>query len=483
MLFNSFAFLVLVTMTFTLYYTPILRRHQIEILITASIVFYSWSSLYFLLLLIISALINALSSYFVFYGESPARSRLVAVSGVVANLSVLTMFKYGKLIYTSFFADILGTHGVGALIVSLPLPIGISFYTFQGISLVVDSFRKDIGIDTKVDGSKRAFFLKHTKKSFFFIIFFPHSVSGPIVKSKDFLPQCGEKRFSSIDWENVFRLIVIGYFLKSVVADNLKEHLIFITYPYFQSSSSLTLIVMLFGYSFQIFADFAGYSSIAIGIAALFGYRLCMNFNYPYISRSFAEFWRRWHMSLSSWLRDYLYIPLGGNKKGKARVYLNLMIVMFLGGLWHGAAWSYAIWGAFHGIALAIERLFVSDPLKESSNRVISVLRMLLVFVFVSFAWLLFRLPNYHEAFMYLRAIFENINLKNQITVIMCIFIFSAPVVVYHLIYLARTGFFGDTRFYKEALFPIFLQRYEYLIYGMMLFLLAVNSGVTGEFI
>ena len=156
-----------------------------------------------------------------------------------------------------------------------------------------------------------------------------------------------------------------GYFLKLVVADNLKDFTAYLVYPGLMTLSSFTLLSMLIGYSFQIFADFAGYSLIALGLASLFGYRLMQNFNYPYISNTFSEFWKRWHISLSTFLKEYLYFPLGGSRKGRLRTYINLTITMVLGGLWHGAAWSYAVWGAFHGFALALERL-INDKYKLS---------------------------------------------------------------------------------------------------------------------
>ena len=173
------------------------------------------------------------------------------------------------------------------------------------------------------------------------------------------------------------------FFKKWLVADNLKDITYWISYPFFQNLSSLTLITLLTGYSAQIFADFAGYSLIAIGVAELFGYHLPQNFNFPYISKSFSEFWTRWHISLSSWLKEYLYFSLGGNRKGKGRTYLNLLIVMFLGGLWHGAAWSFAVWGLWHGTALVIERKFFN--IKESSSFLVSSVRVFFCVFFCDF--------------------------------------------------------------------------------------------------
>ncbi|HEX5001148.1 MAG TPA: MBOAT family O-acyltransferase, partial [Bacteroidia bacterium] len=267
-----------------------------------------------------------------------------------------------------------------------------------------------------------------------------------------------------------FRKLVIGYFLKMVVADNLKEFTFWISYPYFEGFKTLPLLVMLFGYSCQIFADFAGYSLIAIGLAKLFGYNLLKNFNFPYISTSFKEFWKRWHISLSSFLMEYLYIPLGGNRKGKIRTYVNLMITMLLGGLWHGAAWSYAVWGAFHGLALAVERFF-TYRLSLPNSLLIRFLRGLLVFSFVTLAWLLFKLPNFTHVIKYIQAIFANDG-SNYFEMSIYIFIYSIPVVLYHLVYLSEQKFGA-----------IKLRKAEFLPYGVMLFLILTNSGPAGSFI
>lgn len=210
---------------------------------------------------------------------------------------------------------------------------------------MLDVFRE------KKSNSKRivpASLREHAGRTILFISFFPHLIAGPILKANDFYPQISHKKFNQINWERSFKTLVLGYFFKMVVADNLMDFTSSIIYPEYQSS--LTLLAMLFGYSFQIFADFAGYSLIAIGLAKLFGYNLMENFNFPYISSSFKEFWKRWHISLSTFLMEYLYFPLGGNRKGKVRTYINIMTTMILGGLWHGAAWSLPYGVAFTGL-------------------------------------------------------------------------------------------------------------------------------------
>ncbi|MGY2132902.1 MBOAT family O-acyltransferase [Hymenobacter sp. HD11105] len=311
---------------------------------------------------------------------------------------------------------------------------------------------------------------KHAERTLFFISFFPHLVAGPILKAHDFLPQIGRKYFRDIDWESVFKLLVTGYFLKMVVADNLKEFTYGLAAPYYQYHASLTLLAMLFGYSMQIFADFAGYSSIALGLGKLFGYSLQQNFNFPYIATSFKEFWKRWHISLSTFLLEYLYIPLGGNRKGKGRTYLHLIITMLLGGLWHGAAWSYAVWGLVHGLALALEKVTGND--RPSPGALAQVLRGLFVFTFVTLAWLLFKLPNFADVVGFVQSIAQNTHIAINARIIASILVYSLPVILYHIYYLVRA---------YEVLRPAI--RLEYAVYGVLLFLILVNSGRAESFI
>ena len=464
MLFNSFIFLGLVFLTFILYYLPFLSKFQISILIISSLVFYAFNQPILVLLLLFSVSINIVSSYFIVYGNDKYK-KAYAIAGVVLNLSILLFFKYSPLFSKTFFKE---SSSIGEFLLNMPLPIGISFFTFQGISLVVDIYKEKYFNNKDIVPKS---FLKHSERVLFFKGFFPQLISGPIVKAHDFIPQIGKKQMNQIKWEPFFKNIITGYFLKMVVADNLKDFTFWIAFPYFQGQSSITLLVMLFVYSIQIFADFAGYSLIAIGLAKLFGYDFNDNFNFPYISTSFKEFWKRWHISLSTFLMEYLYIPLGGNKKGKIRTYINLMIVMFLGGLWHGAAWSYAIWGSFHGLALALERFF-SDKIIVKTTQFTKFIKFLLVFGFVTLAWLLFKLPNIEHVVEYIRCIFNNFRIGIDIKKAIYILLYSSPVIAYHVLYLLK----------KRSKYESFF-KYDYILYGIMLFLIIFNSGSSGAFI
>ena len=377
MLFTSKAFLVLLTITLFIYYNNLFKNVQIWTLIISSIIFYSYNEPLHVIILLFSILINAFASYFIVYGNKNFKY-VYAFSGVFLNLILLIYFKYVTLFAHTFLNPNTSTFD---FLSKIPLPIGISFFTFQGISLIIDIYKGE-----KISGNEvvSKSFITHFKNVFFFKSFFPQLISGPIVKAYDFFPQIAYKSYRDLDYNKIFQLLILGYFFKCVVADNLKDFTQWISYPYFLGKPTITLASLLFAYSFQIFADFAGYSLIAIGLAKLFGYNFNINFNFPYISQSFKEFWKRWHISLSTFLMEYLYFPLGGNKKGKIRMYFNLLIVMLLGGLWHGAAWSYLFWGAFHGIALVIERVFNDYfNFKENANKLFIFFKVIFIFIFI----------------------------------------------------------------------------------------------------
>ena len=464
MLFNSFIFWGLCLATFALYYIPRLSKLQIPILILASLIFYSYKNVSLVLLLLFSAGINIFFSYAIANNTSTKR-KIYAMAGVTINLLGIAFFKYSPLIAKTLFSK---NSSLSEFLLTIPLPIGISFFTFEGISLLIDVLRKKQEDTISIVDTS---FTKHAGNILFFISFFPHLVSGPILKANDFLPQIKIKYFKDIEWEKAFKYLILGYFLKMVVADNLKDFTAYLSFPTIQWQGSITLLTLLWGYSCQIFSDFAGYSLIAIGLSKLFGYTFIQYFNFPYISTSFKEFWKRWHISLSSFLMEYLYFPLGGNKKGRVRTYINLMITMILGGLWHGAAWSYVIWGIFHGLALSLERL-ITFYVKIKKTKSITILKGGLVFTMVTFGWLLFKLPNFSDVIVYFKSLKENIVSEENYHYISYILIYSSPVILYHIFYL-----------FKERPFFSVLNKYDYLCYGIFLFLILTNSGTSGSFI
>ncbi|MEQ8414699.1 MAG: MBOAT family O-acyltransferase [Imperialibacter sp.] len=320
--------------------------------------------------------------------------RLILFTSIFFNLGVLGFFKYYNFFIDSWI-QAWANFGVvmTASTLNIVLPVGISFYTFQTMSYTIDIYRNQLQ-------PTRSFL------SFFtFVAYFPQLVAGPIERAAVLLPQITKRRsFSYTSAIQGIHLIVWGLFKKVAVGDNLGVIVDgFYGNVGLYSQSHLYTIFSIIFYSFQIYCDFSGYSDIAIGTSKLFGIDLNTNFNRPYFSQSFSEFWRRWHISLSSWLRDYLYIPLGGNRKGQARTYGNLFITMALGGLWHGASFNFIIWGALHGAFLAIERMF--KPLKIPFP---AILNRLFVFAVVSLAWIPFRSLNLTDTVNIFASFFKN---------------------------------------------------------------------------
>ena len=456
---TSLSFFALVIITVLLYYSPFFKKAQSYVLILSSLYFYISNTANFYHLFIIIIIINIVIRYYIICESTRNKRQLVAL-GVILNLLILALFKYSKLIANTFFPQ---SDGIEYLLTMIPFPVGISFITFHCISHLVDSYRSE---HTNISRS----FKKNAVDTMLYISFFPKILAGPIERSNFFLPQIQPKKLRNIEWDKCFKNIVLGYFFKMVIADNLKNYTFWIAYPYFLERSSFDLITMVFGYSIQIFADFAGYSLIAIGIAGLFGYHIRTNFDFPYISQSFSEFWRRWHISLSTFLRDYLYIPLGGNRNGRFRTYLNLMIVMCLGGLWHGAAWSFAIWGTFHGLALSIER-FLKNNISLPDFHFIRYIKIFTVFTFVTFAWLLFKLPDFSHVISYFDAIWNNMDLNSWTAIELYIILYSLPVIIHHTYVL-----FNYNKLINSA-------TVQTLLYGILLFFIITNSGSSEEFI
>jgi alginate O-acetyltransferase complex protein AlgI len=485
MWFNSLPFFWLLLATFVAYYTVRGRVLQVGVLLVASLIFYGWTEPTLLALLLASVLLNALTSYRVAAARSQRQKVAWATVGVVLNVLVLAFFKYAGLA-AEVVGRLLEPGDAAALkhLLTLPLPIGISFYTFEGISLLVDTYTGKVKPLARGQG-----FLQHWAETSLFVAFFPHLVAGPILKANQFLPQIGPRSLSEVQWGKVMRTLIQGYFLKCVVADNLKDHTFWLTYPECLNLGSVNGLVLTLGYSVQIFADFAGYSLIAIGLGAAFGYELPVNFHYPYIATSLKDFWRRWHISLSTWLRDYLYLPLGGNRCGPLRTYFNLFLVMLLGGLWHGAAWSYVVWGAYHGLGLALERLVVEELAPRLPARGIgsgpaagllralgAVLRLGWVFVFVTFGWLLFKLTDLQHAweFVQMMAVRWRSYLNTQ--ALAAVLLYSLPVFIMHALHLPST----------EGWWVRIQQRWvlvEDVALGLMLAALFVNRGSSYEFI
>ncbi len=347
-----------------------------------SLFFYYKSSGIYFILLIASTVIDYSLANFIYNANSQWKKKAWLIFSLVLNLGLLGYFKYTNFLYEIFCN--LSNHPFDPF--SIFLPVGVSFFTFQSLSYTIEIYRGDLKpVDRIIDYA-------------FFVSFFPQLVAGPIVRAKDFLPQVNQPTLVTKEMfgQAVF-LIVAGLFKKVIISDYISTNFVDRIFDNPTLYTGLENLFGVYGYAMQIYCDFSGYSDMAIGIALLFGYKLTLNFDSPYQSSSITEFWRRWHISLSTWLRDYLYISLGGNRKGRARTYFNQFMTMLLGGLWHGAAFRFILWGALHGAALGIDK-FIKEFFKIPDNRFFKIAGVLLTFHFVCFCWIFFRADDMHAA-------------------------------------------------------------------------------------
>ncbi len=386
MFFNSFEFAIFFAVVYSLY-RILPPKGQNSMLLVASYVFYGAWDWRFLFLILLSTVIDYVVGLNIeATSDVKRRKRLVAVS-VVANLSILGFFKYYDF-FAASLAELLVGFGVPAdvFLLQVVLPVGISFYTFQTMTYSVDIYRGLI----KPTHSFPDFAL--------FVAFFPQLVAGPIERAENLLPQVqGAREITPERNREGAWLCLWGLFKKLVIADNLA----ITVNAAFANSESLSgpeVLAVAYAFAFQIYCDFSGYTDIARGVAKLLGFELMVNFRAPFLADSPADFWSRWHISLSTWLRDYLYIPLGGNRKGELKTYRNLMLTMILGGLWHGAAWTFVLWGVYQGLALVIHRRmrpWLSDRLGAGFGW--SFLRVFGTFQLMAFGWLIFRSETFEQ--------------------------------------------------------------------------------------
>jgi len=394
MLFNSRTFLAFFAIVFPVYLLLRGRRRaQNAWLLAASLVFYGFWDYRFLALLALSSGVDFVTAQKIHDSADPRRKKAYLVVSLVMNLAVLGFFKYAN-----FFADsaiaMLALTGVKAppFALSIALPVGISFYTFQAMSYCIDVYRGD---------------LEPTRSPLdyaLFIAFFPHLVAGPIQRPVVLLPQMSRDR--RIEWSevNAGLCLIVGGYLKKVVIGDTMALVANPIFDHWRDHRGLDVVLAALAFTFQIYADFSGYSDIARGLSKLMGFELLLNFRLPYFAINPTDFWLRWHVSLSTWLRDYLYIPLGGNRGSKAKTYRNRFLTMLLGGLWHGAAWNFVLWGAYHGLLLVLYRLLDRDPEHEdpwsgryARPRVLA--KMALMFAFTVVGWVLFRAKSAAQAF------------------------------------------------------------------------------------
>ena len=421
MLFNSITFAIFLPIVFLLYwfvfdYAMRGCKHQLLwqnlLIVVASYIFYGWWDWRFLVLIVITTVLSFLSGFGIEKATTRRRKKAVMITNILVNLGILGVYKYYDFFATQF-AELFGIQS-DFLLLHLILPVGISFYTFQALSYSIDVYRKQIEPT-------------HDIVSFTaFLSFFPQLVAGPIERAINLLPQFQRKRtFDYTQSVDSMRQILWGLFKKIVIADNCGTYVDAVWGDYVSHSAS-TLVLSAVLFAFQIYGDFSGYSDIAIGTAKLFGIKLMRNFNVPYFSRDIAEFWRRWHISLTTWFRDYVYIPLGGSRPDTSRLsplasrlsptaytkcvaVRNTFIIFLLSGLWHGANWTFVLWGMYH--ALLFVPLFLLGKNRrylEEDTRLTDLPKILLTFVLVVIGWIIFRAPSIGACGEYMLAICDS---------------------------------------------------------------------------
>ncbi|MFT5279676.1 MAG: alginate O-acetyltransferase complex protein AlgI [Bacteroidia bacterium] len=387
MFFNSIDFALFLPIVFILYWFVTNRSLKLQnlLIVGASYFFYGWWDWRFLSLILFSTIVDYLVGLGLKKENDKTKRKALLWTSILVNLGFLGFFKYYNFFLDNFVSafSFFGTE-IKADSLNIVLPVGISFYTFQTLSYTIDVYKGKLA-PTKDFISFSAF-----------VSFFPQLVAGPIERASNLLPQFYKQRqLSYANWTEGLNQILWGLFKKIVIADRLAI-VVNEIYNYPDEYHGFALILGTVFFAFQIYCDFSGYSQIAIGTAKLFGFDLMKNFDMPYVSRSLGEFWRRWHISLSTWFRDYVYIPLGGNQTSKSRWYLNILIVFVVSGFWHGAKWNFIIWGAIHGVFLILESAF--KHIKLPKNLVVYAFQTITIFTVVCFGWIFFRANSLGDA-------------------------------------------------------------------------------------
>jgi len=402
MLFNSLDY-ILFFIVFTFIYFLVTAKFRWILLLAASYFFYMCWKWEFVFLIIFSTLVDFYCGIKMSNAESFSKRKLFLFVSLITNIGVLFYFKY----FDFFTASINQFSGSNFQPLNLILPMGISFYTFQTMAYSIDIYKRKINAET------------HLGKFALYVSFFPQLVAGPIERADKLLPQFqfNNNKFKFENFISGTTQVLFGLYKKVVVADLIAIYVESI-YGTYELYTGFTLLFATYLFAIQIYCDFSGYTDIAIGSARILGYDLMENFRTPYFSKSITEFWRRWHISLSSWLRDYLYINLGGNRKGRILTYRNLMITMLLGGLWHGASWNFVIWGFLHGLYLGLERLFKFPSYIDSKSTIAKLVSGVICFNLVCLAWIFFRAETLSKSIGIISRIFEiefflNLNIKD----------------------------------------------------------------------
>lgn len=456
MLFSSIVFLFTFLPAVVILYYLLPVRFRNVILLLASLVFYAWGEPVYLFLMLLSILFNYFSGLDIARNLQDKRAaKRSLVFNLIINLAVLGFFKY-----EGFVLDTLnGILPVHISYHALPLPIGISFYTFQILSYIIDVYRGNVKVQTNLPNFS------------LYVTMFPQLIAGPIVQYADVDEQLASREVSRTKFGEGSMYFIRGLAKKVLLANT--SGMIFTEVSGLAKGNIAVMTAWLgaFAYMFQIYFDFSGYSDMAIGLGKMFGFEFNMNFNYPYVSKSITEFWRRWHISLSSWFRDYVYIPLGGNRVSKIKHIRNLLIVWFLTGLWHGAAWNFVAWGLYYGVILIIEKYLLSPVL----DRLPDVVRHIYSIVLVVIGWVLFFSSSFGQAADYIRVMFgagahgfadrESMYLLTSNLILWLILIFgSTPLVHFRYEHMLRTKKWNTTIINSVVYVALFIVCIAYLV-------------------
>ena len=456
MLFSSIVFLFTFLPAVMILYYLLPVRFRNVILLLASLVFYAWGEPVYLFLMLLSILFNYFSGLDIARNLQDKRAaKRSLVFNLIINLAVLGFFKY-----EGFVLDTLnGILPVHISYHALPLPIGISFYTFQILSYIIDVYRGNVKVQTNLPNFA------------LYVTMFPQLIAGPIVQYADVDEQLASREVSWTKFGEGSMYFIRGLAKKVLLANT--SGMIFTEVSGLAKDNIAVMTAWLgaFAYMFQIYFDFSGYSDMAIGLGKMFGFEFNMNFNYPYVSKSITEFWRRWHISLSSWFRDYVYIPLGGNRVSKIKHIRNLLIVWFLTGLWHGAAWNFVVWGLYYGVILIIEKYFLSPVL----DRLPDVVRHIYSIVLVVIGWVLFFSSSFGQAADYIRVMFgagahgfadrESMYLLTSNLILWLILIFgSTPLVHFRYEHMLRSKKWNTTIINSVVYAALFIVCIAYLV-------------------
>lgn len=430
MLFSSMTFIYVFLPVVCSIYLLVRKELQNYILLIASILFYAWGEPKYLIVMLLTIIVNYIGANYISRSHKNKHRKEILFITILVNLSFLFYFKY----FNFIIENINDLFSLNIKAIKVVMPIGISFYTFQAMSYLIDVYRDEVKVQ------------KNIYNLALYICLFPQLIAGPIVKYHDIDEQINNRKVNFAKVVYGIKRFIVGLAKKVLIANTLGSIADKIFVQPVEQFDCFTAWLGAFAYSFQLYYDFSGYSDMAIGLGSIFGFKFLENFNYPYISKSITEFWRRWHISLSTWFKEYLYIPLGGNRINKIRTYLNLFIVFMATGFWHGAAWNFIFWGLWHGTFIVFEKL--TEWHKKTGGLVLNILHhVYCIFIFV-IGWVFFRADNMQYAVNYLKNMFGLI-VKHDIAYEKCYYIDNIEIFVFFVAIICSMPIFSQMLYIK----------------------------------